>query len=158
MTTYFGKYRGKVTNNVDPLLSGRIQVSVPSVLGSGQLSWAMPCAPYAGSGVGFVAIPAVDANVWVEFEGGNTDNPIWSGCFWGAGEFPSEAPLPSVKVFKTPAGTLTFSELPGAGVTLETQTGKLTMTPMGVEITFGSWSVKLSQASVAINGNALEVT
>ena len=158
MMKYFGKYRGKVVNNVDPLLAGRIQDSVPSVLGSGQSSWAMPCAPYAGQGVGFVAIPATQANVWVEFEGGNPDFPIWSGCFWGSGEFPSESPVPSVMLFKTPAGTLTFSDLPGAGVTLETKTGKIAMTPMGVEITFGGWSVKLSSASVAINGNALEVT
>jgi uncharacterized protein involved in type VI secretion and phage assembly len=81
MTQFFGKYRGKVKNNVDPMQQGRIHVSVPAVLGEGSLSWAMPCVPYAGSQVGFFAIPPVDANVWVEF-GGDPDAPIWSGCFW----------------------------------------------------------------------------
>jgi len=33
MTQYYGKYRGKVENNIDPQLMGRIQVSCPAVLG-----------------------------------------------------------------------------------------------------------------------------
>lgn len=85
MKRYYGKYRGKVENNIDPMQLGRIQVSAPAVLGDGTLSWAMPCTPYAGSGVGFFAIPPVGANVWVEFEGGDPDYPIWAGCFWGTG-------------------------------------------------------------------------
>jgi hypothetical protein len=160
MSKYFGKYRGQVQNNIDPMLSGRIQVSVPSVLGTGRLSWAMPSAPYAGSGVGFVAIPPVGANVWVEFEGGNTDSPIWSGCFWGTGEFPSEASLPAIKIFKTDTATLTFNDLPGAGgITIETSDGKkITMDALSIEITDGTWSIKISPTSVAINDDALEVT
>ena len=160
MTQHFGKYRGKVENNVDPQLSGRIQVSVPAVLGSGRLSWAMPCVPYAGPGVGFFAIPPKGANIWVEFEGGNTDYPIWSGCFWGVRELPSGAVAPLVKIFKTDLATLTFSDVPGAGgITIETKTGKkITMNAMAIEISDGKWSIKLSPTSVAINGNGLEVT
>ena len=30
MTTYYGKYRGAVVNNNDPMLMGRLQVSVPA--------------------------------------------------------------------------------------------------------------------------------
>ncbi|MCB1831203.1 MAG: baseplate assembly protein, partial [Gammaproteobacteria bacterium] len=69
MTQFFGKYRGSVENNVDPQMMGRIQVSVPAVLGDGTLSWAMPCVPYAGPGVGLFTLPPNGANVWVEFEG-----------------------------------------------------------------------------------------
>ena len=47
MTEFFGKYRGKVVNNVDPLQVGRLQVSCPDVLGDGRLSWAMPNVPPA---------------------------------------------------------------------------------------------------------------
>lgn len=65
---FFGKYRGKVENNIDPMQLGRVQVKVPAVLGDGTMSWAMPCVPYAGSGVGFFAIPPNGANIWVEFE------------------------------------------------------------------------------------------
>jgi uncharacterized protein involved in type VI secretion and phage assembly len=85
MTQFFGKYRGQVANNIDPMLLGRIQVKVPAVLGDGDLSWAMPCVPYAGASVGLFLVPPVGANVWVEFEAGDTDYPISSGCFWGVG-------------------------------------------------------------------------
>ena len=55
MKKFIGKYRGKVENNGDSQKIGRVQVSVPSVLGAGNLSWAMHCVPYAGPGVGFFA-------------------------------------------------------------------------------------------------------
>ena len=99
---------------------GRVQVSVPAVLGEGRLSWAMPCVPYAGSGVGFFAVPPVGANVWVEFEGGDPDYPILGGCFWGVGEAPAKPALAETKVLKTAGITLTLSDLPGrGGFTLE---------------------------------------
>jgi hypothetical protein len=164
MPQFFGKYRGKVENNIDPMLQGRIQVSVAAVLGDGRLSWAMPCAPYAGSGVGLFAIPPVGANVWVEFEGGDPDYPIWSGCFWGVGEAPAAPAIPQMKVFKTDGVTMTLSDLPGAGgFTLEVGPPvvpiplKLVMDASGVEISHGAASVKLSPATVSINNGALEV-
>ena len=113
MSQFFGKYRGKVENNIDPLQLGRVQVSVAAVLGEGRMSWAMPCAPYAGPGVGFFAVPPVGANVWVEFEGGNSGSPIWSGCFWGDREAPALPAVPEIKVFKTDGITLTLNDLPG---------------------------------------------
>jgi hypothetical protein len=161
--SHFGKYRGQVENNVDPLQMGRLQVSVPAVLGSGTLSWAMPCVPYAGSGVGFFAIPAVGANVWVEFEGGDTDYPIWSGCFWGAGEAPMPA-LAEIKRLITDTIKLELSDLPGVGgLTLEvnppavTTPLKLVFNASGIEITNTGASVKLSPVSVSLNNGALEV-
>ena len=81
---HYGKYRGQVASNADPANRGRLQVSVPALLGD-QLVWAMPCAPYAGNGVGLFALPPVGTGVWVEFEGGDLDYPIWSGCFWADG-------------------------------------------------------------------------
>ena len=164
MTQYFGKYRGKVENNLDPMQLGRVQVSVPAVLGAGRLSWAMPCAPYAGPGVGFFAIPPVGANIWVEFEGGDTDYPIYSGCFWGVGEVPALPAVPQMKVLKTDGITLTLSDLPGAGgFTLEVGPPvvpmplKLVCNAAGIEITNGAASVKLSPVSVSLNNGALEV-
>lgn len=164
MNERFGKYRGQVKNNVDPMQLGRMQVSVPAVLGEGQLSWATPCVPYAGSGVGLFAIPPVGANVWVEFEGGDTDYPIWSGCFWGVGEVPVLPALPQVKVFKTDGVTLTLSDLPGAGgLTIEvnppvvTTPLKLSFTASGIEMSNSAANVKLSPVSVSLNNGALEV-
>lgn len=160
MTDFLSKYRGKVENNIDPMQQGRIQVSVPSVLGEGRMSWAMPCVPYAGSGVGFFAIPPVGANVWIEFEGGNPDYPIWSGCFWGAGEVPAMPAIAEMKVLKTDMGTITLNDLPGVGgITIETITGmKIEINALGIEITNGQGgSIKLTGPQVSINDGALDV-
>ena len=165
MSTYYGKYRGKVENNIDPMLQGRVQVSVPAVLGDGTLSWAMPSVPYAGPGVGFFAIPPVGANIWVEFEGGNPDYPIWSGCFWGVGEAPTlPMAIAEIKMLKTEGITLTLSDVPGAGgFTLEVGPPvvpmplKLVFNASGIEVTNGGASVKLSPLSVSLNNGALEV-
>ena len=160
MTQYFGKYRGTVVNNIDPMQQGRIQVSVPSVLGGGQLSWAMPCVPYAGSGVGLFLIPPVDANIWVEFEAGDPDYPIWSGCFWGIGEVPALPAIAEMKVLKTDSCTITLNDLPGiGGVTIETMTGmKIIMTATGLEIDNGQGgSIKMTGPQVSVNNGGLEV-
>lgn len=105
--TYFGKYRGTVENPIDLQGKGRVQVSVPDVLGDGTLAWAMPCAPFAGKGVGFFAVPPQGASVWVEFERGDPDYPIWSGGFWETGEAP--VPPGPLGVFKTVLKTDKFT-------------------------------------------------
>ena len=161
MPQFFGKYRGKVLNNIDPQQMGRMQVSVPAVLGSGQLSWAMPCVPFAGAGVGFFMLPPVDANVWVEFEGGNPDYPIWSGCFWGLGQVPASPAIEQMKIIKTDLATITINDLPGVGgIKIETTTGaKIEITATGIEINNGmGGSIALTGPQVSINNGALEVT
>lgn len=160
MTQYFGKYRGKVENNIDPQMQGRVTVSVPAVTGAGTLNWAMPCSPYAGNGVGFWAIPPKGANVWVEYEGGDPERPIWSGCFWGIGEAPAVPPVPQIITLKTETCTLTLNDLPGAGgITIETKNGmKITMSATALEITDGAGgTISMQGPKVKINGGALEV-
>ena len=164
MSPFYGKYRGTVENNIDPLMLGRIQVSAPAVLGDTTLAWAMPCVPYAGSGVGLFLIPPVGANVWVEFEGGDPDYPIWTGCFWGVGEAPATPAIPQMKVLKTDGITLTLSDLPGAGgLTIEVNPPvvatplKLVFDATGIELSNGVAKIKLTPASVSVNDGALEV-
>jgi hypothetical protein len=83
MNKYYGKYRGTVVNNLDPEQRGRIQALVPDVLGVTPSSWAMPCVPMAGKEQGFFMVPQIGAGVWMEFEQGDPDYPIWVGGFWG---------------------------------------------------------------------------
>jgi hypothetical protein len=164
MTKFYGKYRGKVSNNLDPLQLGRLQVIVPEVLGDGRLSWALPCVPFAGPGVGFFALPPVGANVWVEFEGGDPDHPIWAGCFWDPGQVPAKPATHLMTVLQTQGITLQLSDVPGAGgFTLEVKPPavaiplKMTFTSAGIEIRNGKNSIKLTAASVNLNDGALEV-
>ncbi len=84
---YLGKYRGEVIANMDPQQLGRIQTRVPEI-GGKELNWATPCVPYPASGIPTLAVPAIGTSVWIEFEGGNLEYPIWSGCFWEPGQTP----------------------------------------------------------------------
>jgi hypothetical protein len=79
---YYGKYRGTVVANTDPEQIGRIQVEVADVAGALSSSWAMPCVPVAGPQSGIFVVPPIGAQVWVEFEAGDPDRPIWTGGFW----------------------------------------------------------------------------
>jgi len=159
MREFNAKYRGQVVNNVDPRKLGRLQVQVPAVLGAGRLSWAMPCVPYAGMQVGLFALPAIGANVWVEFEGGDPDYPIWSGCFWGSGELPAQATSPDVKLFKTETVSVAMSaagiELTSTGGQIQLRNGVSTVVvaPDKVQVTQGAATVKVSADGIEIVAN-----
>ena len=163
-TRFFGKYRGTVANNVDPQQMGRLQVSVPGVFGEGQLAWALPCVAYAGPGVGLFMLPPTGANVWVEFEAGNPDYPIWAGGFWGLGQAPASPAVAEMKVLKTDAISITASDIAGGGgLTIEVSppavaiAAKLEITSNGIEISTGPAKILLSASGVSVNDGALEV-
>ena len=116
-TPHWGKHRGKVVDNVDNKGLGRIQVKVPGVAGDAVLQ-ALPCTPYAGPRVGFLMIPPKDANVWIEFEDGDINKPIWSGCFWGDGQKddtrpPTDSVSPDQKVLQTEKMVLILDDQKG---------------------------------------------
>lgn len=161
--TFFGKYRGEVVNNVDPLLLGRVQVAVPAVFGDQRMAWALPCAPLSGNGIGIFTVPRIGAHVWVEFEGGDPDYPILAGGFWTAGEVPGNG-LPTTTIIQTDSIRITIDDLPGAGgLTLEVGPpavavpAKLAMTASGIEISVGASKIVVGPASVSVNDGALEV-
>ncbi|AMO36078.1 phage baseplate assembly protein V [Thauera humireducens] len=165
---YYGKYRGMVLNNIDPMQQGRLQVQVPDVAGLAPASWAMPCVPIAGLQNGMVALPVIGSGVWIEFEQGNPEFPIWVGCFWGsAAEVPALAlatppGLPAI-TFQTPLQNgLTISDLPGptGGIMLKSATGAtLIVNDTGIYIQNGKGaSITLLGPSVTINNGALMVT
>jgi uncharacterized protein involved in type VI secretion and phage assembly len=158
---FYGKYRGVVTNNIDLNGLGRLKMKVPDVLGDLESGWALPCVPYAGENVGLFLLPPVGASVWVEFEHGDSDSPIWTGCFWGEREtLPATPAGPEKKVLKTDKGTITLDDAPGGGsITIETASGmKITLDVSGIEVTNGQGSIKLTGPNVSINDGALEVT
>jgi uncharacterized protein involved in type VI secretion and phage assembly len=95
--SFFGKYRGLVVDNADPQKLGRLKVRVPSLLGDQVVTgWATPCAPYGGAAdQGMLLVPEVGAGVWVEFEEGDLEFPIWVGTFWSKPSGNSELPKPN---------------------------------------------------------------
>lgn len=157
---FYGKYRGTVAGTLDPLQQGRVQVRCPAVLGEGTQSWATPCAPYAGNGVGLFLVPPEGANVWVEFEAGDPDKPILAGCFWGVGEAPATPAVEQVKVLKTEKATIEINDLLGSlTITVGTPLGDATLTagPSSLALEFSGRKVSLGPVSVSINDGALEV-
>ena len=164
---YLGKYRGMVMNNIDPMQLGRLQVQVPDVSGLLPASWAMPCVPLAGIQAGMFALPIIGSGVWVEFEQGDSDYPIWVGCFWGsAAEVPALArltpPAVSAITLQTPLQNgLTISDVPGpsGGIMLKSPTGAtLIVNDTGIYIQNGKGaSIVMTGPTVNINTGALTV-
>jgi len=165
---YYGKYRGSVVNNLDPMRMGRLQVMVPDVSGVALSSWALPCFPVAGTQMGFYAIPPVQTGVWVEFEQGDPDYPIWTGCFWGsAAEIPALAQAgnpasPSIVLQTMGQNTIVISDLPGptGGIMLKSATGaSIIVNDTGIYIQNGKGAaLTLVGPTLDANNSALTVT
>ena len=157
---FYGKFRGVVSDNRDPSNLGRIRAKVADVYGEEESGWAMPSVPYAGSQVGLFLIPPTNASVWIEFEHGNPDYPIWTGCFWAENEVPVSPASADKKVLKTGAGTITLDDTRGSNsITIETTNNlKIKLDQQGIEISNGSQKIMLSSSSVSVNDGALEIS
>lgn len=164
---FYGKYRGLVLNNIDPMQMGRLMVQVPDVGGVMPGTWAMPCVPVAGMQNGMFALPMIGSGVWIEYEQGDIDHPIWVGCFWGsAAEVPALArltpPVMQAITLQTPLQNgLTISDLPGptGGIMLKSATGAtLIVNDTGIYIQNGKGaSLTMLGPTVNINAGALTI-
>lgn len=164
---YYGKYRGTVVNNIDPMQIGRIQVMVPDVSNLMLSSWAMPCTPVAGINMGMFTLPLIGAGVWVEFEQGDPDYPIWVGGFWGtAAEVPVLSRMvppviPGITLQTPLKNGIVISDVPGptGGIQIQTATGAMiSVTDIGILISNGKGAViNLTGPTVDINLGALTV-
>ena len=166
-TPLYGKYRGTVVNNIDPLQTGRIQAMVPDVAGFVPGTWAMPCLPLTGLNTGVFTVPPIGAGVWVEFERGDPDYPIWVGGFWGsAAEVPVLAhTLPpgvsGIAMQTTLKNGIVISDVPGptGGIQIQTMTGAMiSVTDVGIIISNGKGAIiNMTGPSVDVNLGALTV-
>lgn len=88
-TEWYGKYRAIVADVNDPERRGRIRVRCPKVLGDYLSAWCEPCIPYATDFAGDFYVPPVNEAIWVEFEEGDPNKPIWNGGWYR----PNSTPL-----------------------------------------------------------------
>jgi uncharacterized protein involved in type VI secretion and phage assembly len=163
----YGKYRGTVVNNIDPLQIGRIQVMVADLAGFVPGTWAMPCVPTAGINTGVFTVPMIGAGVWIEFERGDADYPVWVGGFWGtAAEVPALAHIvpPGVTgiTLQTPLKNgLVISDVPGptGGILIQTTTGAMiSVSDVGIILSNGKGAViNMTGPTVDVNLGALTV-
>jgi uncharacterized protein involved in type VI secretion and phage assembly len=167
---YYGKYRGTVLNNVDPMFRGRLLLQVPDVLGLSPSNWAEACAPLAGptgAPMGVYVVPPIGAGVWVEFEQGDPEHPIWVGCRWGAqSDIPPLAraglPVSPSIVFQTAGqNTLAISDLPGpaGGIILKSMSGAMILiNTLGITLSNGQGAtITMTGPTVTINQGALAI-
>lgn len=165
---YWGKFRGTVLNNIDPMQRGRLMAQVPDVNGLLPTTWAEPCLPIAGIQSGTFMIPAVGAGVWIEFEQGDPNYPIWTGGWWSTkAEVPalaSAAPpgVQSLVIQTLLQNLMMISDVPGpaGGIMLKTTTGAMIkIDDTGIIIQNGKGAVIAMQGpTITINGGALVIT
>jgi hypothetical protein len=168
---FYGKYRGTVINNIDPQRIGRIMAQVPAVSLLLPTSWCMPCYPVAGKLMGISYVPQIGSGVWIEFEGGDPDYPIWTGCFWGTDtEMPSDAKMtsvtnnplsPSIVLNTTLQNRVVISDLPGptGGIILKSLTGaSIIVNDTGIYIDNGKGAtIRMIGPIVNVNNGALTI-
>jgi len=130
---WFGKYRAIVVDVNDTDQLGRVKARIPAVLGDVISDWVWPCFPAPG----WCWIPKVDDRVWVEFEGGDIDRPIYVGVWYAGPDGESELPdavktdnYPLIKAATTPLGhKIVLSDVPDeAKIEVESSSGhKITL-------------------------------
>ncbi len=164
---YLGKYRGTVVNNVDPLKIGRIMATVTDVSGIIPTSWATPCLPVAGINSGIFTVPQIGSGVWIEFEQGDPDRPVWVGGYWGlAAEVPvlahTVAPgVNGIVLQTTLKNGIVISDVPGptGGIMIQSTTGAMiSVSDVGIVISNGKGAViNMVGPTVDVNAGALTV-
>jgi len=161
-----GKFRGTVADNLDPERRGRLRVNVTGVHDFDPSSWALPAFPLAGSQLGIFVLPKIGARVWLEFEQGDINTPIWTGCWYdSASDVPDQAltgrpDSPNIVVQTGGGHSIVLSDLPGGpGITLKHSSGaKLEINDSGITLDNGKGAViSLSATQVDINNGALTV-
>jgi uncharacterized protein involved in type VI secretion and phage assembly len=121
-----------------------------------------------GTPMGVFFVPPIGAGVWMEFEHGDPNKPIWSGCWYSEGMLPPLAllspPPISQLVIQTQLGNaLSISDAPGpaGGILLKTSTGAMISvnSTTGIVISDGKGaSITVTSPAVNINNGALAVT
>ena len=145
---YFGKYTGIVKDNGDDEKRGHLQLSVPALFPPAELVLARAALPF-----GYYFVPENEAKVWVEFEGGESTLPLWTGLQYVPGEWPAaaQADPPQKRVIETPAGhRIVFNDTAGSEA-IEITEGKtghvLTLDANGITLTQGQKKTNLTFGS-----------
>jgi hypothetical protein len=167
---FYGKYRATVLNNIDPNQKGRLMLTIPDVLGLIPSSWAEPCVPLAGPTgppMGVYMVPPIGTGVWVEFEQGDPNFPIWVGCRWGAAsDVPPAAnqglpTSPNIVIQSFLQHNIVISDLPGptGGITLTSTTGAtIKVNDIGITIDNGKGAkIEMLGPMIDMNNGALKI-
>lgn len=135
---YFGKYRAKVVDINDPEKRGRIRVMCPKVLGESSSAWCEPCIPVAYDFGGDFALPKVGEFVWVEFESGDSNKPLYTGGLWATNKSPSSS-------YDSNERLITWGKC------------KISMGDSSLTLTIGGSTITLTESSVKITSPKIDL-
>jgi hypothetical protein len=156
-TSYFGKYRGIVNDVDDPSNLCRIRATVPAILGSEACGWALPAAPFAGDGHGMVVLPEVGSGVWIEFEAGRLDAPIWTGAWWASGQRPAPQGA-GVRVIVSRKGHTLVLDDEADEVRLVHGSGpEIKLTDSEIVLTVGACEIRISGDNISLNDGLIKI-
>jgi hypothetical protein len=131
-------YTGVCVENNDPLNQGRIKYCVPQLSGTASFGWALPVYP------GYTAI---GANIYIAFEGGDRNRPIFWPDQVPLGEYPTFAAMIAANpTATTPVGSEFYIVDHGGNVQLQNT---------GVTPTSAGWQYLPSGYQGSSYGNAL---
>lgn len=149
---FYGKYRAKVKTVMDGGDLGKLVVTLPEIYDDQDSPPAWPCVPFAGPNHGFVALPEEGDGVWIEFEGGDPSNPIWTGCWWASGDMPDPADT-NVRTLVTSGGLKVTLDDKNSELRLEHPGGAaIKLSDDGLELSFNSTTITLDDSGVTVNG------
>lgn len=164
---FLGKYRATVINNIDPELRGRLMLMIPDVSSLIPSTWAEACVPLAGptgSPMGVYMVPPIGAGVWVEFENGDPDYPVWVGCRWGgASDVPPMAQggipgVPNIVLQSLTKNQIVISDNPMIGITIMGSSGaSIIINSTGIVIQNGNGAV-ISMVGQVVDINSAALT
>lgn len=122
---FYSCYRGTVVDNNDPNNQGRLQVKVPAITGiKNTPTWAYPKGMIRGKGYGMNFLPPMGSMVWVEFEYGDANFPIWTYGYNAKGEQAEEFNSSNMTL-KTPEGNVVDLNDTDQAVSLKSKAGHL---------------------------------
>lgn len=156
-STYYGKYRGLVSDVADPENRCRIRAVLPGLLDGEPTGWAMPVLPFAGDGHGMVMLPAVGAGVWIEFEAGNLDLPLWSGGWFADGQRP-QPQGERVRVIVSENGHQVVLDDEGDEVRIAHAGGaEVRLAGDGITLSFQGCRIEISGTAISLNNGLIKV-
>lgn len=158
---YYGKYRAKVQSVNDPEKRGRIRVLCPKLLGNAVSNWCEPCIPVAYNYGGDFAVPKVGETVWVEFEAGDVNRPIYTGGWWATNSTPTKTSYDVETRFIEWGGCqikMSGNKKNGDKATIELTVGnsKIKVVNGNIKISSGRVDLDCSSSSVYIKGVSLD--
>lgn len=113
---YYGVYRGVVVDNEDPDMRGRLIIKVPGIWGDDiHEKWVFGKGLYAGSDIGFFALPNKGDGIWVSFENGDPKYPVWEYGWWGKDDLPETVKrnYPNTQVWQSGKNRVELDETEG---------------------------------------------